>query len=183
MTSHHDPETDPTPPTDETPEVQDDAIPFEPEQEVGELSELQRKHDELEERLLRVSADYQNYVRRAGQNAEQQARQKVISVAKALAPAIDHFDRALDVDPEKTSAEDLLQGVTSIRDELLKALSGVGIERIHAEPGDEFDPNRHEALMRQPHDDFDEGQVVQQLQPGYAVGEAVIRAAQVVVAG
>ncbi|MEM7682708.1 MAG: nucleotide exchange factor GrpE [Planctomycetota bacterium] len=146
------------------------------------LSILQQERDELEQRLLRVSADYQNYTRRAEQNTRQAEQQKLMAVARAVAPAMDHFDRALDVDPETTSAADLLQGVQSIQNELLKALAAVGVSRVDVQPGDAFDPVRHEALTHMPHDDIASGDIVQQCQPGYAVGETVVRPAQVILA-
>ncbi|MEM1212894.1 MAG: nucleotide exchange factor GrpE [Planctomycetota bacterium] len=146
------------------------------------LATLRSERDDFEQKYLRVSADYQNYVRRANQNVAAASEQRLMSVARGLVSAMDHFDLALQVDPEKTNATDLLQGVTSIRDELLKALAGVGIERLEVQPGDEFDPVKHEALMRQPGTDVESGRVVMQMQPGYLVGDKIVRPAQVSVA-
>ncbi|MEM6750204.1 MAG: nucleotide exchange factor GrpE [Planctomycetota bacterium] len=150
--------------------------------EGADVASLQQERDAIEQRLLRVSADYQNFTRRAEQNTRQAEQQKLMSVARAVAPAMDHFDRALDVDPDKTTTADLLQGVASIRDELLKALGAVGVTRVDVQPGDAFDPVRHEALTRMPHDDIASGDIVQQCQPGYAVGDTVVRPAQVILA-
>ena len=102
-------------------------------------------------------------------------------MARDLLTVLDHFDNALGVDPEKTSAEDLLQGVTSIRDELLRALRNHGIERLDADPGEAFDPNHHEALMRQPSDEHESGAVAQQLQPGYRFAGKTLRPVKVAV--
>ncbi|MEM6551297.1 MAG: nucleotide exchange factor GrpE [Planctomycetota bacterium] len=146
------------------------------------LATLRAERDDFEQKYLRVSADYQNYVRRANQNVAAASEQKLMGVARGLVSAMDHFDLALQVDPEKTTAPDLLQGVTSIRDELLKALAGVGIARLDVQPGDEFDPVKHEALMRQPGTEFESGRVVMQMQPGYLVGDKIVRPAQVSVA-
>ncbi|MEM6393862.1 MAG: nucleotide exchange factor GrpE [Planctomycetota bacterium] len=146
------------------------------------LTTLRAERDDFEQKYLRVSADYQNYVRRANQNVAAASEQKLMSVARGLVSAMDHFDLALQVDPEKTTAADLLQGVTSIRDELLKALAGVGIQRVEVQPGGEFDPVKHEALMRQPGTEVESGRVVMQMQPGYVVGDKIVRPAQVSVA-
>ena len=148
----------------------------------GELEQLRAEKRELEERLLRVSADYQNYAKRSQSNLIVAQQQKVMDIARGLVAALDHFDRALEVDPEKTATADLLQGVTSIKDELLKALQSFGIQRIDVEPGTEFDPVRHEAMLRQPHEDIASGHVVMQLLPGYVVDDRVVRPAQVGVA-
>lgn len=146
------------------------------------LKTLQAERDELHDRLLRVSAEYQNYAKRTAVNLENAQRQKVVDIARGLVSALDHFDRALQVDPDTTSTPDLLKGVTGIRDELLKALQSFGIERVDVAAGEEFDPNVHEALMRQPSEDVDSNHVVMQLQPGYVVGDRVVRPAQVAVA-
>jgi molecular chaperone GrpE len=82
----------------------------------------------------------------------------------------------------KDEAEGVLQGVFMVHDELLATLNRFGIERLDVQPGTEFDPNRHEALMRQPSDEIDSNHVTMQMQPGYVLGEKVIRPAQVGVA-
>ena len=144
-----------------------------------ETEAIQRKRDELETRFLRVSADYQNYVRRAQQNIATAREQLLIDVAKSLVTVLDHFDRALEVDPEKTSSSDLLAGMQIVRDELLKTLEGYGVRRLEAKQGDEFDPTRHEGLMRQVVEGIEPDHVARQLQPGYTLGEKTLRPAQV----
>ena len=94
-------------------------------------------------------ADYQNFVRRAEQNVVAARQQQLLEVAKQLVTVLDHFDHALGVDPQKTSAGDLLKGVNIVRDELMRALSSFGVERLDVQAGEPFDPNKHEALMRQ----------------------------------
>ena len=181
--------------SDKQPNNTDDALEFEESAEqTGEtadqteevesqdpLAQLQSERDGLESKLLRVSADYQNFVRRAQQNTDAAVEQKLVDIARGLVTVLDHFDRALDTgtDAEPTG---LVQGVTMVRDELLSMLKRYGIERLDVEPGDEFDPNRHEALMRQPSDDVESNHVTMQMQPGYVLGEKVIRPAQVGVA-
>jgi len=144
-----------------------------------ETEALHRQRDEIESRFLRVSADYQNYVRRAQQNISTAREQLLIDVAKSLVTVLDHFDRALEVDPEKTSSSDLLAGMQIVRDELLKTLEVHGVRRLEAKRGDEFDPTRHEGLMRQVVKGIAPDHVARQLQPGYTLGEKTLRPAQV----
>lgn len=146
------------------------------------IEALRSERDELEQRLLRTAADYQNYVRRAQQNVETAREQQLIDMAKGLVTVLDHFDRALEVDPEQTAAADLLTGVQMVRQELLGMLRRFGVDRIEVEPGEPFDPNRHEAMMREKRDDVDSNHVTQQLQPGYVIQSKVIRPAKVGVA-
>jgi molecular chaperone GrpE len=146
------------------------------------IEQLQQERDDLEERLKRVSADYQNYMRRAQQNVTTAQQQQLMSVAKSLVTVLDHFDNALQVDPETTSPQKMMEGVEMVRSELLRVLGQHGVERIEAEVGEPFDPNRHEAMMRQPTDEVEPNHVAMQMQPGYALGEMTIRPAKVAVA-
>ena len=142
---------------------------------------LQAQRDELEARLMRVSADYQNYVRRSQKNTVAACDEQLMRVTKALLTPLDQFDQALAVDPEHVTPESILQGVQIVRDELMKVLEQYGVKRIEAQPGEEFDPMRHEAVQRQPMDEFESGAIAQQLQPGYTLGEKTLRPAKVVV--
>ena len=147
-----------------------------------QIEQLRQELEQLNGRLLRVSADYQNFVRRTDQNLVDAREQQTFHMAKALVPVFDHFDRAVAVDSDKATVANLLEGVQIVRDELLRALQQFGIERLDVKTGEEFDPNRHEALMRQASDDVAVNHVVQQLQPGYLLAEKVLRGAQVIVA-
>ena len=150
-------------------------------EEQGVLSRLQAERDELESKLLRVSADYQNFARRAQQNVDSAVQQKIMDIARGLVTVMDHFDRALH-GHNKDEADGVLQGVFMVHDELMSTLNRFGIERLDVEPGTEFDPNRHEALMRQPAEGIESNHVTMQMQSGYVLGEKVIRPAQVGVA-
>ena len=145
-------------------------------------TDLETEMAQLNERLLRVSADYQNYVRRSQQNVTDARDQQLMQVARALVTVLDHFDRALEVDLETASAESVLDGMKIVRNELLATLDRFGVQRLEVHPGDAFDPTRHEALMRQPAEGIESSHVVAQLQPGYMLGDKTLRAAQVSVA-
>lgn len=138
--------------------------------------------NELHNRLLRVSADFENYKRRAALNTQTSLEQQLIGIARSLIPVMDHFDRAVEIDLDKSTAEDLLNGVTIVRDELMRVLERYGIQRVEAAAGEPFDPNRHEAMMRQPAEGIEADHVAQQLQPGYTLKEKTIRPAGVSVA-
>ena len=150
-------------------------------QEQGTLTRLQAERDDFESKLLRVSADYQNFAKRAQQNINAAVEQKLMDVARGLVTVMDHFDLAL-VGQSEGDAAGVLQGVTMVHSELMATLNRYGIERVDVEPGTEFDPNRHEALMRQPSDTIASNHVTMQMQPGYMLGQKVIRPAQVGVA-
>ncbi|MEM9415998.1 MAG: nucleotide exchange factor GrpE [Planctomycetota bacterium] len=151
-------------------------------------AQLRAERDDLQQQLLRVSADYQNFARRSQQNIASAAEQTQMDMARALVPVLDHFDRALESAAQQPDGQegaaggDLLQGVTMVKEELLNTLGRFGIQRLDVAVGDEFDPVRHEALMRQPSDDVESNHVTMQMLPGYVLGEKVVRPAQVGVA-
>mgnify|MGYP006275425331 CR=1 FL=1 len=151
------------------------------ERDLDPLAALEQQHAELNDKYLRLAADYQNFQRRSQQNVAQAREQQAMSMARDLLTVLDHFDNALQVDPDKTNARDLLKGVTIVRDELLRTLAGHGIERLDAEPGEDFDPNRHEALMHQASEEHESGRVAQQLQPGYVMRGKTLRPVKVAV--
>ena len=154
----------------------------EAEGEVDIESALRAELAELNEKYLRVAADYQNYIRRAEQNVVTTKEQQVMSMVRELVPVMDHFDSALNVDAETVNAADLMSGVQMVKDELLRAMGKYGVERIDAEVGEAFDPNKHAAMMRQASEEVESNHIVQQFQPGYMLGEKTIRAANVIVA-
>lgn len=169
-----------------------EGVQFDAEQAAGDaasteqdvLARVQQERDELEQKLLRVSADYQNFARRAQQNITAAGEQKLMDVARGLVTVLDHFDRALEAasGADADTQGDLHRGVTMVHQELLATLGRFGIERVDVTVGEPFDPVRHEALMRQPAEGVDSNHVTMQMQPGYVIGEKVVRPAQVGVA-
>lgn len=149
---------------------------------VDPLATLAQERDQVEEKLARLSADYHNFIRRSRTQLEAELQEQLLDVGKALVIVLDQLDHALEADPDKTSNEDLLVGVKIVRDELLKALEGFDIKRLDAKRGQEFDPTRHEALMRQEDDEIESNHIVAQLQPGYILGDKTIRPAKVTLA-
>lgn len=148
----------------------------------AELETVRRERDELQNKLLRTMADYQNFARRSEQSIAGVREQQAMEFGRTLVTVLDNFDLALGVDANKASAKDVLQGVELVRGEFLKALGKFGVERIDATPGEAFDPNRHEALMRQKAEGIETNHVVAQFQPGYVIKDKTIRPAKVSVA-
>ena len=82
-------------------------------------------------------------------------------------------------DPAKATAEQIMQGVRVIRDELMKVLQSYGVQEINPRPGDDVDPHRHEAVMQAETSAVPPGHIVATLQAGYSLGDRVIRPARV----
>ncbi len=147
----------------------------------NECESLRRERDELREKHLRALADLQNFRRRADLSVQQARETQMMDIARALAMVMDHFDRALEVDPGKASVESVLQGLRIVHDELLATLQRFGIERFEARPGDEFNPAMHEAMLRQKAEGIEPDRVGAQFQPGYRLGDKTVRPAKVTV--
>ena len=127
-------------------------------------------------------ADFQNYQRRALQNEHEAKKQGTTSVLMSVLRVLDHFDLAMTQPTPDEASRKILQGVHVIRAELLRVLENHGVTVLSPKPDDVFDPNRHSAIMQQAVEGVRPGHVSATFQPGYAMGDRVIRSAKVAVA-
>jgi len=173
------------PASEHGPEHEGDANSDLPE-EIGELhallAALEAERDDLRAKYQRALADCQNMQRRSAEDVDAARQRGVESVIASVITALDNFDQALSLDPEKVPVAQVLQGVRLIQQELLRVVQRNGGAIIEPRPNDEFDPMRHEALLREPSEDVGPGRIVRVYQPGYAIGARVVRPAKVVVA-
>jgi molecular chaperone GrpE len=148
---------------------------------VEEVHRLKAERDMLYERLARGQADFQNTRRRLQADSEQHLRYANSGLIKSLLPVIDSFERALAVNPSKADAASILKGMQIVHSQLLDVLKQSNVEVVEPEPGTPFDPNRHEAMMRQGGEEYDQPTVTMLLQKGYALHDRMLRPAQVAV--
>ena len=147
----------------------------------ADVTKLQQERDALFERLARATADFKNAQRRLEADADQRAQYANSALIKSLLPVMDNFERALAVDPGKADATTILKGLQIVHDQLIKVLRDQKVEEIAPQPGEKFDPTRHEALMQQDAPEYDEPSVTQVLQKGYALHGRTLRPAGVAV--
>ncbi|MGE5673560.1 MAG: nucleotide exchange factor GrpE [Mycobacterium leprae] len=143
----------------------------------AELAQARAEVSELNDRLLRSAADYENYKRRMQREKEDLmvfANQKLIL---SLLPALDNLERAL-ATPQSAGDEKLRQGVELTARSFRDALTREGLTPIEA-VGQHFDPNLHEAVMTVESPDHEDGVIVAEFQKGYKLGERVIRPSMV----
>jgi len=167
-----------------TTEAPDGAEPQGQGQGLGQEDEatlLRAERDSMFERLARTTADFQNTRKRLEAEADQRVQFANSGLIKSLLPVIDNFERALAMDPAKVDAAAILKGMQIVHDQWLNVLKQQLVQEIAPQPGETFDPNRHEAIMQQA-SDLPEGSVVQTLQKGYALHDRTLRPAQVSVA-
>ena len=150
-----------------------------------ELSELQAKAakaDENWDKYVRLSADFENYKKRAARERSEGIRYANEALIEKLLPVVDNFEAALNAtNAPGASADSLKTGINMIYTQLKNFLNENGAEEIDA-AGKEFDPNLHEAVSQQPTEEVPEGHVLQQMRKGYKLRERLVRPAMVVVA-
>jgi molecular chaperone GrpE len=152
-------------------------------QQIEELKLKAAKADEHWDRLLRATADLENFKKRAARERQEAIKFANASLLEKLIPALDNLEMALAAanNAESHSMESLKTGIAMIYNQLKAALADTGLEEIDA-TNQPFDPNLHEAVSHQESADVPEGQVLQQLRKGYKLRERLIRPASVVVA-
>lgn len=135
------------------------------------------------DRLVRISADFENFKKRAARERQDAIKYANESLFEKLIPIMDSFDMAVSAAqaaPEG-SAQSLQEGVRMISQQLKSALQAAGLEEVDAN-GKPFDPNLHEAVAQQESAGVAEGTVLQQLRKGYKFRDRLLRPATVVVA-
>jgi molecular chaperone GrpE len=153
-----------------------------PEQ-LADLRASAARAEENWERLLRTTADFENFKKRAARERQDAIRYANEALMEKLVPVLDHFDMAIAAAQPAAgdTAQSLHTGVQMIHQQLKAALADAGLEEVDA-LGQMFDPNRHEAISQQEHPQAPEGQVIQQLRKGYKLRDRLLRPASVIVA-
>jgi molecular chaperone GrpE len=145
---------------------------------------LEREHAEMKDRLLRTLAEMENLRKRTEREVADSRLYSVTSFARDMLGVADNMRRALEAVPAELranadpNAKALIEGVDLTERELLKALEKNGIRQFSPQ-GEKFDPNLHQAMFEVPDPSVPAGSVVQVVQPGYMIGERILRPALV----
>ncbi|WP_036688049.1 nucleotide exchange factor GrpE [Paucisalibacillus globulus] len=142
-----------------------------------EINKLQQEKEDIYQRFLRIQAEFDNFKKRSIKEREAAAKYKAQDLATELLPAIDNFERALQVEVNEEN-KGLLDGISMVYRQLIDALNSQGIESIEA-VGQEFDPNIHQAVMQVEDESKESNIVLEELQKGYLIKDRVIRPAMV----
>src|SRR5947209_11581345 len=145
------------------------------------LTAEQQKADECLDLLQRTQADFVNYRRRVSQEQAEGRIAAQSALLSHLLPVLDDLGRALGAAPPELATQPWVQGLFLVARRLTTVLDQLGIRQIGT-PGERFDPRWHEAVTTEARADVPEGTILRVAQPGYVLGERVIRPAQVVVA-
>jgi molecular chaperone GrpE len=135
---------------------------------------------ELRDKLLRLTAEFDNFRKRSIREKEEYRKFAVEQVIMELLEVYDNFERAIESAKQTDDIESVITGVEMVFKQFTGILEKEGLERIECQ-GKEFDPHLHEAMMHVEHPDHDENTVMDVCRPGYCLHTKVIRPAMVTV--
>lgn len=143
---------------------------------------LQQKNKELEDKYLRLYAEFDNFRKRTQLEKEEFAKYAAAETVKNLLPLMDSFERAKSSFEKHTEdIEELKKGMALIHKQFEDILEKIGVSKIAAK-GAMFDPNLHEAIMQQDAEGVEPQTVIEEVQPGFVINDKVLRHAMVIVA-
>lgn len=143
------------------------------------FTELRRERDALQDRLLRAMADFDNYRKRVDRDRRDQAESALAEALQDFLPIVDDLERALKITAD--DAEPYRKGVELIHQQMFDLLRRRGVKPIDA-VGAEFDPRVHQAVTHEVSPEHREGEVMEELRPGYMLADRLLRPSMVKVA-
>ncbi len=150
----------------------------------AQIAQLEQDLAVVKDRMLRLAAELENTRRRADREKQDAAKFGISNFARDMLTVADNFQRALDAAPDGDAPKDVIEsfinGIQLTEKEMMSALQRHGVIRL--EPaGEKFDPNLHQAIAEVPGNGAPAGIVVDIVQPGFIIGERVLRPAMVTV--
>lgn len=142
---------------------------------------MKTKIDELEDRVKRQMAEFENFRRRTDKEKAAMFETGARSVIEKILPVVDNFERGLAAVPEEEKESAFVEGMNKVYKQLLTELDNMGVKPIEA-VGQEFDPNFHNAVMHVEDENLGENIVAEEFQKGYTYHDTVVRHSMVKVA-
>ena len=147
-----------------------------------QVSNLQAQLEERTGQFTRLNADFDNFRKRTAKQQEDSEAKVKCNTVSALLEVVDNFERARSqIKPQDEGEMAIHKSYQGVYKQLVDAFKKLGVSPMRAE-GQEFDPNLHEAVMREPTAQYPEGTVIEEFVRGYVLGERVLRHAMVKVA-
>jgi molecular chaperone GrpE len=148
----------------------------------AQLDELTQQCDSFKTQSMRIAADFDNFRKRTAKEKEELEHQIKRNTLTELLPVVDNFERARSqIKPQSDGELTIHKSYQGVYKQLVDCLKRIGVSPMRPE-GQPFDPNLHEAVMREPTDEYSEGTVIEQLMRGYLLNDRVLRHAMVKVA-
>jgi len=147
-----------------------------------QIQSLANERDQLQAQLMRTMADFQNFRKRSDAENAQRALFATERFVTQLLPVLDNFERTIVHADSGASKEALVDGIRAVERQLRQVLETQNVRRIES-LGQVFDPMVHEAIGFEASETHEPNTVVIEIEPGYKMGEKVVRPARVKVAG
>ena len=143
------------------------------------LEQLEKEHETLKSQYVRIAADFDNFRKRQSRDQDDLKIQLVSKALTSILPIVDNFERARQqLKPESEEAQTLHRSYQGLYKQLVEVLKQQGVAPMRV-VGQQFDPNLHEAVLREPSEEFNEDIIVEELQRGYHLDGKVLRHALV----
>ena len=143
------------------------------------LEQLEKEHETLKSQYVRIAADFDNFRKRQSRDQDDLKIQLVSKALTAILPIVDNFERARQqLKPESEEAQTLHRSYQGLYKQLVEVLKQQGVAPMRV-IGQQFDPNLHEAVLREPSQEFNEDIIIEELQRGYHLEGKVLRHALV----
>jgi molecular chaperone GrpE len=147
-----------------------------------QLQQQTEQYEAMKLQYVRLAADFENFRKRTQKEKEEMEVQIKCNTIGELLTVVDNFERAREQLKPQTDGETTIhKSYQSVYKQMVEALKRLGVSKMRPE-GKEFDPNLHEAVLREPSSEYPEGTVIQELVGGYLLGDRVLRHAMVKVA-
>ena len=143
------------------------------------LLQLEQEHETLRSQYMRIAADFDNFRKRQSRDQDDLRLQLICSTLSEILPIVDNFERARQqLDPQGEEAQALHRSYQGLYKQLVDVLKQLGVAPMRV-VGQVFDPNLHEAVLREPSEEHKEDIVIEELQRGYHLNGRVLRHALV----
>jgi molecular chaperone GrpE len=149
--------------------------------EVDQLAELTGKIAELQDKLLRTQADFDNYRKRMAREKDEAVKYANADLLETILPVIDNFELGLQAAGNASDTKSILLGMQMVKTQLQRFLADCGVAEIET-VGKKFDPHLHDALSQQESTEHEDGTIISQQRKGYKLKDRLLRPATVVVA-
>ena len=146
---------------------------------VARLEQLEKEHQTLKNQYVRIAADFDNFRKRQSRDQDDLKVQLICKSLSAILPIVDNFERARQqIKPESEEAQTLHRDYQGLYKQLVEVLKQQGVAPMRV-LGQQFDPNLHEAVLREPSEKENEDIIIEELQRGYHLDGKVLRHALV----
>ena len=166
--------------SENTEELVEEVVEESVAEEISAEDKLKTELSELNDKYLRLMAEFANYQTRTAKEKAARYADAIVDAVSELLPIGDNLERALKTQVQSEDAVKFKEGIEMVMKQFNDSLTKLNVEPIKAE-GEQFDPNLHNAVMQVASEEYESGQVAQELLKGYTYRDSVVRHTMVAV--